>query len=141
MKSEFNINEIVDEAESIHFLEKFDDALFSVLNNPTASLIKSINEEMGGKRVSDKIDSKYLFTLLNRESIRKDAQKKMTGSSGHKRVPIKFYEELEIPLLNIAEQKSFVTKIEKLEKVISNANSIIDSSNEKKQIILDKYLK
>ena len=65
----------------------------------------------------------------------------MTGSSGHKRVPIKFYEELEIPLLNIAEQKSFVTKIEKLEKVISNANSIIDSSNEKKQIILDKYLK
>ncbi|MDA9875225.1 hypothetical protein N9D29_04380 [Flavobacteriaceae bacterium] len=82
-----------------------------------------------------------MFTLLNRESIRKDAQKKMTGSSGHKRVPIKFYEELEIPLLNIAEQKSFVTKIEKLEKVISNANSIIDSSNEKKQIILDKYLK
>ncbi len=92
-------------------------------------------------RVSDKIDSKYLFTLLNRESIRKDAQKKMTGSSGHKRVPIKFYEELEIPLLNLEDQKSFIAKIEKLEKVISKANSIIDSSNEKKQIILNKYLK
>ena len=69
-------------------------------------------------RVSDKIDSKYLFTLLNIESIRKDAQKKITGSSGHKRVPIKFYEELEIPLLNLEDQKRFIAKIEKLEKVI-----------------------
>lgn len=75
MKSEFNINEIVDEAESIHFLEKFDDALFSVLNNPTASLIKSINEEMGGKWVSDKIAQK-ISELINSISL-KDVYERM----------------------------------------------------------------
>lgn len=69
MKREFNINEIQEEAESIHFLEKFDDALFSVLNNPTASLVKSINEEMGGKRVTDKIAQK-ITDLINSISLK-----------------------------------------------------------------------
>ncbi len=58
LKSEFNIKEIKEEADSIHFLENFDDALFSVLNSPNADLIKSINEAMGGKRASDKIAQK-----------------------------------------------------------------------------------
>jgi len=75
MKSEFNINEIQEEAESIHFLEKFDDALFSVLNNPTASLVKSINEEMGGKRVTDKIAQK-ITDLINSISL-KDVYERM----------------------------------------------------------------
>ena len=69
MKSEFNMNEIIDEADSIHFLEKFDDALFSVLNNPTPPLIKSINEAMGGKRASDKIAQK-ITELINSISIK-----------------------------------------------------------------------
>lgn len=69
MKSEFNMNEIIDEADSIHFLEKFDDALFSVLNNPTPPLIKLINEAMGGKRASDKIAQK-ITELINSISIK-----------------------------------------------------------------------
>jgi len=75
VKSAFNINEIEEEAESIHFLEKFDDALFSVLTNPTASLIKSINEEMGGKRVTDKIAQK-ISELINSISL-KDVYERM----------------------------------------------------------------
>ena len=69
LKSEFNLNDIEEEAESIHFLEKFDDALFSVLNNPTATLIKSINDSMGGKRVTDKIAQK-ISDLINSISIK-----------------------------------------------------------------------
>ena len=69
MKSEFNISDIKEEADSIHFLEKFDDALFSVLNNPTAPIIKSINEAMGGKRASDKIAQK-ISELINSISIK-----------------------------------------------------------------------
>lgn len=68
-KSEFNLNEITEEAESIHFLEKFDDALFSVLHSPTDSLIKSVNESMGGRRVSDKIAQK-ISELINSISIK-----------------------------------------------------------------------
>lgn len=69
LKSEFNVNEIKEEAESIHFLEKFDDALFTVLNNPTAPLIKSIYETMGGKRVTDKIAGK-ISELINSISLK-----------------------------------------------------------------------
>ena len=69
LKSEFNIKEIKEEADSIHFLENFDDALFSVLNSPTAQLIKSINEAMGGKRASDKIAQK-ITELINSISIK-----------------------------------------------------------------------
>ena len=37
---------------------------------------------------------KYIFALINRESVRKEAEKNMTGSSGHRRVPASFYENL-----------------------------------------------
>lgn len=69
MKSEFNINEIKEEADSFHFLEKFDDAFFSVLNNPTPPLIKSLNDAMGGKRATDKIAQK-ISNLINSISVK-----------------------------------------------------------------------
>ena len=69
MKSEFNVNEIQEEADSIHFLEKFDDAFFSVLNNPTPPIIKSLNEAMGGKRATDKIAQK-ISSLINSISVK-----------------------------------------------------------------------
>jgi len=68
MKSEFNINEIKEEADSFHFLEKFDDAFFSVLNNPTPPLIKLLNDAMGGKRATDKIAQK-ISNLINSISV------------------------------------------------------------------------
>ena len=69
MKSEFSINEIKEEADSFHFLEKFDDAFFSVLNNPTPPLIKSLNDAMGGKRATDKIAQK-ISNLINSISVK-----------------------------------------------------------------------
>lgn len=69
MKSEFNVNEIQEEADSIHFLEKFDDAFYSVLNNPTPPIIKSLNEAMGGKRATDKIAQK-ISSLINSISVK-----------------------------------------------------------------------
>lgn len=46
---------------------------------------------------------------------------------------------INIPL--IEEQKKIVAQIEEIEKQISEAQAIIDSSKQKKQEILDKYLK
>lgn len=41
--------------------------------------------------------AKYLLEYLNREEVRKVAASNMTGASGHRRVPIDFYEKLPIP--------------------------------------------
>lgn len=91
-------------------------------------------------RVKENIDSKYLFSYLNREIIRKEAEKQMTGASGHRRVPISFYENLQIPLPSLETQKEIVSRIEKLEKNISDAKKIIDTAKYKKEEILKKYL-
>lgn len=91
-------------------------------------------------RVKENINSKYLFSYLNQETIRKEAEKQMTGASGHRRVPISFYENLQIPLPSLETQKQIVSKIEKLETNINEAKKIVESSKEKKEEILKKYL-
>jgi type I restriction enzyme M protein len=92
-------------------------------------------------RAKKEILNKYLFTFLNREDIRVNAQKVMTGASGHRRVPIWFYEKLEIPLPDLKTQKEIVSKIETIEKEISELNSIVENSKSQKNQILEKYLK
>ncbi len=86
------------------------------------------------------IDNTYLFTLLNRKSVRENAEKNMTGASGHRRVPISYYENLEIPMPPIDEQKRIVSQIEALELEITKARTLIENATSEKQAILDKYL-
>lgn len=92
-------------------------------------------------RCSEKIDNRFLFGFLNRSSIREEAEKQMTGSSGHRRVPIEFYEKLEIPLPTMEQQLEIVSQIEGYQLEINKAQAIIDSFNERKNSILNKYLK
>lgn len=91
-------------------------------------------------RTLKEINNRYLFYILNREEIRVEAEKQMTGASGHRRVPIAFYENLEIPLPPLSDQQKIVSQIEELEKQIDDAQKIIDSSKQQKQDILNKYL-
>lgn len=92
-------------------------------------------------RCSDKINNKYLFTYLNRNVIRKEAEKNMTGASGHRRVPITFYENLEIPVISMDKQKEIVAEIENYEKIILDTQNEINKLNDEKKNILEKYLK
>lgn len=64
----------------------------------------------------EKILPEYLFLLLNREELRKVAETNMTGASGHRRVPIEFYETLDIPLPPLDIQRMIVDEIEMMEK-------------------------
>ncbi|MCL1948029.1 MAG: restriction endonuclease subunit S, partial [Chitinivibrionia bacterium] len=89
---------------------------------------------------NDNINTTYLFTLLNRKQIRIEAEKNMTGASGHRRVPIAFYENLEIPLPPLSEQQKVVAKIEKIEAQIAEAQKIIDETAVLKNEVLKKYL-
>jgi restriction endonuclease S subunit len=89
---------------------------------------------------NDKINTKYLFTLLNRKSVRIEAERKMTGASGHRRVPISFYESLEIPVPSLIEQQKIVAEVEALEKEIATAQEIINKIPAQKAEVLKKYL-
>ncbi|MBR2345526.1 MAG: N-6 DNA methylase [Lentisphaeria bacterium] len=91
-------------------------------------------------RCGDKILPKYLFGFLNREQIRQQAAKVMTGSSGHRRVPVSFYEQLLIPMIDKKEQQRIVDQVQKLEQQIDAAQKVLDSAFASKQAILDKYL-
>lgn len=90
---------------------------------------------------NNEINQTFLFHFLNREKIRKEAEKHMTGSSGHRRVPISFYENLSIPLPSIGKQKEIITQIHVYENEITKAQVVMENANKQKRAILDKYLK
>ena len=64
-------------------------------------------------RCGDRILPQYLYYLVNREEIRLEAVKHMTGASGHRRVPVDFYEKMRIPVPPISVQKEMVRDFEK----------------------------
>lgn len=67
-----------------------------------------------------------LFHLLNRQIVRDFAEQNMTGTSGHRRVPIKWYEDLDIPVPPIDVQKQIIEEIAKVDKSVSGAMLQID---------------
>ncbi len=60
----------------------------------------------------EKIIPKFLFYFLDSPLIRRLGAKNMTGSAGQKRVPIKFFQNLHVPLPSIEEQKRIVRKLD-----------------------------
>lgn len=91
-------------------------------------------------RTKSDVLNTYLFALLNRETVRKDAEKNMTGSSGHRRVPAGFYESLRLPIPPLATQKKLVATIEKLEAQITASRQVIAEAAARKQEIMKRYL-
>lgn len=75
---------------------------------------------------NDVVINDYLFHLLNRQIIRDFAEQNMTGTSGHRRVPIKWYEDLDIPVPPIDVQKQIVEEIGIVDKFVSDAIQRID---------------
>lgn len=82
----------------------------------------------------------FLFHFLNRKSVRQEAERSMTGASGHRRVPIGFYESLIVPLPDPSEQQKIITQIEQYEQEIQKAEQIMNKSHAKKKAVLEKYL-
>ena len=92
-------------------------------------------------RIKPEHSNKYVFAYLNRNVIREQAAKVMTGASGHRRVPITFYEGLQIPVPPIAEQQRIVSEIETCEAEIAKAKAVMAGCAERKKHVLDKWLK
>jgi len=67
-RNTFNVNSILEYAEDVMFLSKFDDAFFETLVNPNDDLLKIIYTKMGGKRLTSKVSSQ-IYELINSNSI------------------------------------------------------------------------
>ena len=91
-------------------------------------------------RVNESCKPEFLFSFLNRKVIRIEAEKHMTGASGHRRVPISFYEDLVISLPSLTEQTQIITQIKSIQSQRAELQKTIDSVPALKKAILDKEL-
>ena len=91
-------------------------------------------------RCNDSVLSHYLFGYLNREVIRVAAEKVMTGKSGHRRVPITFYQQLRIPLPPLEQQQIIVAEMERRKAEISRLRERLNTLKEEKGAILKRNL-
>ncbi|MGB1241533.1 MAG: N-6 DNA methylase, partial [Chitinophagales bacterium] len=72
-------------------------------------------------RTNENLNHKYLFNFLNRKVVRKFAEMEMTGASGHRRVPVSFYETFKVPLPPIDIQQQIVNECEVIDKAVQMA--------------------
>lgn len=63
------VKSIVDEAQSLFFLEAFEEALFKELLEPTRDLVKAIHARMGGSRLNETTE-KQIKSLINSVSLK-----------------------------------------------------------------------
>lgn len=71
---QFEMNSIIEEANEIYFLSRFDDALFALLKKPTENLLKEIYVSMGGKRSTARILDQ-IRDLVNSTSLKTALEK------------------------------------------------------------------
>ena len=67
-RNNIDVKEIVEDAEEIYFLEKFEEGLFKTLHKPSEEFIKLIFGNMGGKRISKRVSDR-IFELVNSISM------------------------------------------------------------------------
>lgn len=65
--------------------------------------------------INGKSDARYLLHFLRQERIRRDGERKMTGSAGQRRVPEHFLAGIEIPLPPLAEQRRIAELLDQAE--------------------------
>ena len=76
-------------------------------------------------RIDNKYSTEYVFAFLNRKKIRDEAEKVMTGSSGHRRVPVNFYKDLLLPLPPLDIQQKIVDECETVDSECEEAQNTI----------------
>ena len=91
-------------------------------------------------RCGDRILPQYLYYLVNREEIRLEAVKHMTGASGHRRVPVDFYEKMRIPVPPISVQKGMVRDFEKyVQSIREEENHLRDLDEQVKSRFVEMF--
>lgn len=87
------------------------------------------------------LNPKYLTYILNSKPIREHGFSVMSKSINQANISTGLLKQYEIPLPSLERQNEIVRQIEIYEAEIDKAKIIIDNYNEKKNNILEKYLK
>lgn len=90
-------------------------------------------------RPKEKINSIWLYTLTTLDSFRKEAEMKMTGSAGQKRVPTKFFEDYKIGIPPINLQNKFANFVEQINKHKSMLEKSLKETEELQESLMNKY--
>lgn len=86
------------------------------------------------------LDARYLLHLLRQLDVRTDGARKMTGSAGHRRVPISFFAGLKIFLPSLAEQKRIAAMFDQLDLLRINRRISITKIGElTRSIFMDSF--
>jgi len=129
-----------------------DDVLFAkitpCMENGKGALVSKLENNIGFgsteflvlRANKKKLLPKILFYITQSEGFRVNAEKVMTGSSGHRRVPKSFVENYEVSSFTLPEQIKIVSKIENIETKITDLEKEVSAIPEPKKKILKKYL-
>jgi type I restriction enzyme, S subunit len=77
-------------------------------------------------RPTDAVRAEYLHYFVRQPSFRKQAEAKMTGSVGQKRVPPAFFSEAEIAVAPLPEQQRIVEKLQALQTRVDACRARLD---------------
>ena len=83
-RQSIEVNEILNEAEEIYFINSFDDALYKTLSSPSDDLVKVIFKNMDGKRMNDSIGAQIkelINSIALRGALDRIVQKEITESN------------------------------------------------------------
>tara|TARA_B100000902_G_C27212631_1_gene865264 strand:+ start:216 stop:1256 length:1041 start_codon:yes stop_codon:yes gene_type:complete len=73
-KTTIDLNQILHDSEEVYFLDNFNNGLFKTLNKPTKDFIKLVYTNMGGGRMTDKINER-IYSLINSISLSEVVEK------------------------------------------------------------------
>lgn len=138
-KQALEVNDILEEAEEIHFIEKFDEGLFEALSNPSDEFVKIVFKNMGGKRTSEKVNSQ-IKELINSISIKNALDKLLKKEAAESNLGI-FTTEEELKSFNVIKTilaMSSKFKNSELDRIVfrdlKNSFTILVDDNQNKNI-------
>ena len=90
-------------------------------------------------RPKEKINSIWLYTYTSLKTFRKEAEMKMTGSAGQKRVPIKFFENYKISVPPIDLQNKFADFVKQIHKQKFELQKSLEDIQKLQESLMNKY--
>jgi len=86
------------------------------------------------------LDPRYLVHYLRQERIRKEGERKMTGSAGQRRVPVHFLANLNVPLPPLPEQRRIAAILDKADELRAKRRAALKKLDElTHSIFLDMF--
>lgn len=90
-------------------------------------------------RPTNKVNSTWLYTYTTFKSFRDEAERKMTGSAGQKRVPTKFFENYEIAIPPIDLQNKFADFVKQIDKQKFEIQKSLEETQKLQESLMNKY--